>query len=804
MRRDPRAAELSTPRAQKPRRDRRAGLTGPERLEDRRVLSLAFGNTLGAGGQAGGANAIQTTDVAYDPAGNRYISGSFTGTVAVGTATLTSVGGRDAFVAKFAPDGTLVYAKGVGSKTDDRATGVAVDAAGEAFVTGFITGTASFGGPSLSVPFGYGLFLWKLNAAGTTQFATDAFDPTASTSSPLGIAVDAAGRNIAIGGEYVGTAQFANVTITAAQGAQDGFVAKADSAGNFVWATSLAATGNQTAAVERVALDGSGNVVGVGEYTGTLNFGNNLPAVTSRGSSDLLVASFTAAAGLASYGDSAGGAGLDTATGVAVDPATGAAYVVGAYQGTAQFDPAGGTASATSLTAPASTTGFYLLGLTTAGKYQSVTALAGTNSDTTGANLGRPSLATDGNGTLAAALTYTGTAAAGNFTVKSMGSSDVLVEELNTAGAVLALQSAGGAGVDTATGVAFTSAGRVAVTGSYTGPAFFGPTALAARSVGTGSAGDVFLSSLYQFIPSDFDGSGRSELSIFRPSNAGWYAKPAGYPGHLLATFGAPNFGDIPVPGDYDGVGHTELAVFRPSTGQWLIDSPGGVRTISYGARNLTDIPVPGDYDGVGHTELAVFRPATAQWFVMSPTGGHLFATFGAAGLRDIPIPGDYDGVGRTELAVFRPATAQWFVMSPTGGHLFATYGGANLSDIPVPGDYDGVGRTELAVFRPATAQWFVRSPSGGHLFATYGAAGLGDYPTEAPTGSLVALRNSVAKGGIRANRFVGDAPKSTGPLSEQALKALSQRRPVVGASSSLVTQQLARQLVATSNPTKV
>ena len=255
--------------------------------------------------------------------------------------------------------------------------------------------------------------------------------------------------------------------------------------------------------------------------------------------------------------------------------------------------------------------------------------------------------------------------------------------------------------------------------------------------------------------PLNFDGTGKSEMAVFRPSTAQWYVDGPNGPHQISSTkgFGATNLGDIPVPGDYDGVGYTEMAVYRPSTGQWFVDGPNGPHIISppggFGGPVVNDIPVPGDYDGVGHTEMAVFVLSTAQWIVYGPNGPHTISPpggFGAPSLGDIPVPGDYDGVGHTEMAVFRPSTAQWFVYGQNGGHEIGPangFGAPNLEDIPVPGDYDGVGHTEPAVFRPSTAQWYVDGPNGPHKISPtsgFGATNLFDIPLEGEAAVLEIL----------------------------------------------------------------
>ena len=204
--------------------------------------------------------------------------------------------------------------------------------------------------------------------------------------------------------------------------------------------------------------------------------------------------------------------------------------------------------------------------------------------------------------------------------------------------------------------------------------------------------------------PADFNGSGTTDLSVFRPSNGAWYVQ-----NQSGAVFGTT--GDIPVPGDYDGNGTTDFAVFRPGNGAWYVQNQSGAVFGTTG-----DIPVPGDYDGNGTTDFAVYRPSTGAWYIQGQPG----AVFGAAG--DIPVPGDYDGNGTTDIAVFRPSNGGWYILGQAG----SVYGASG--DIPVPGDYNGNGTTDLAVFRPSNGGWYILGQSG----ALFG--GSGDRPLPLPS----------------------------------------------------------------------
>jgi RHS repeat-associated protein len=187
---------------------------------------------------------------------------------------------------------------------------------------------------------------------------------------------------------------------------------------------------------------------------------------------------------------------------------------------------------------------------------------------------------------------------------------------------------------------------------------------------------------------------------------------------------------------DYDADGKTDLSVWRPSDGYWNIinSSTGGGAFQAWGNPNSTDKPVPGDYDGDGKTDFAIWREGV-WWIINSSNGSQTTQTCGLSG--DIPVPGDYDGDGKTDLAVWRPSEGYWYIVnSSTGGVTIRPWGNPNSTDKPVPGDYDGDGKTDLAIWREGV-WWIINSSNGSQTTQTWGLSG------DAPTPSMVSIANN-------------------------------------------------------------
>jgi hypothetical protein len=225
--------------------------------------------------------------------------------------------------------------------------------------------------------------------------------------------------------------------------------------------------------------------------------------------------------------------------------------------------------------------------------------------------------------------------------------------------------------------------------------------------------------------PGDFTGDEKTDLAFFRPSDGFWNILRSEDFTYYAFPFGTA--GDVPVTGDYDGDGKDDVAVFRPSDSTWYISrsSDGQISIAQFGLAG--DVPVTGDYDGDGKDDIAVMRPNGpngAEWWIARSSTGMLAMQFGAS--TDRAVHADYTGDGATDIAVWRPSTGEWFIVRSEDSSYYSVAFGAS-GDMPAPGDYDGDGKSDLAVFRPSQSTWYIDRSTAGTQIATFGLPG--DWP---------------------------------------------------------------------------
>ncbi|MGC2234563.1 MAG: hypothetical protein WA584_00195, partial [Pyrinomonadaceae bacterium] len=77
---------------------------------------------------------------------------------------------------------------------------------------------------------------------------------------------------------------------------------------------------------------------------------------------------------------------------------------------------------------------------------------------------------------------------------------------------------------------------------------------------------------------------------------------------------------------DFDGDGKTDISIFRPSVGEWWYSRSidGGNAAFRFG--NSSDKLVPADYTGDGKTDVTIFRPSTGEWFILRSEDGSYYS----------------------------------------------------------------------------------------------------------------------------------------------------------------------------------
>jgi hypothetical protein len=243
------------------------------------------------------AGGDQVLALKVDHSGNIYATGPFTGTVDFdpvhpGTIVFSS-SLKDAFVAKYDPNGNLIWARQINGNDGDQGVGLDLDPFGNVLVTGY---TGGFG--AINIPFGdtggvyrtlqchggYDGFVAKYNANGAIMWLRaiggqgDDFGQS--------IVTDASG-NVYASGYYSGImiADSASNDTLNVWNNIGGYLVKFSASGNFIWAKSYGTDSGQSYNAEAVSLakDDTSNIYLAGSFQKSVILDPSGPAVTQLG-----------------------------------------------------------------------------------------------------------------------------------------------------------------------------------------------------------------------------------------------------------------------------------------------------------------------------------------------------------------------------------------------------------------------------------------------------------------------------------------------------------------------------------------
>ena len=421
--------------------------------------------------QIGGASKGGGQQVAVDAAGNTFVTGNL---------GAEFFGKFDFFVAKFDHAGNLLWQRQMGGTSFGGVEDLAIDVTGNVYTTGSFFGTLDLDPGSATFNLTAGdagaTFISKLDANG--NFVWGRRSPGNSS----GIAVDGGG-NILVTGTFFGGVDFdpgaSEFTLTAV-GAGDIFVLKLNSFGHFVWARQMGGEGGETGL--GIAVDINGNVLTTGDFgAGPVDFDPG-PGVFNLTAGDDIFVSKLDSDGNFVWARQMGGPDGDRGWSVAVDGG-GNVLTTGRFDGAADFDPGAPVYNLTS----AGEEDIFIPTLDSAGKFVWARRIGGTGVDYS------YGLALDAHGNIFTTGLFQGAVdfdpGSGVFNLSALGS-DVFVSKLDSAGNFVWAQQISESSF-TGAGIAV-AAGEVYATGSFGPIGNFDPDGGGFKLISDGQS-DAFL-----------------------------------------------------------------------------------------------------------------------------------------------------------------------------------------------------------------------------------------------------------------------------------------------------------------------
>jgi hypothetical protein len=285
-------------------------------LDHDRTVGASFG-TSGEGlwvDQLGGSGDERAYAMATTSDGNLIAVGQFEGIVQAGQQSLVSHGSTDIYVVKLdSGSGNVLWAKAIGGVNGEEAAGVALDAMDNIYIGGTFAGSVDFGGGTMLVGAGANdALVVKLTATGDFVWARG----IGGSDYDFGDAIAVRGDTVALSARFR-SSMTVNGTAYTVAGQSDVFVATYSTDGTYRWGKQIGGTGIDIGF--GIAVDADGNVVSAGRFANSVDFGGG--SVPSAGSFDAYFAKYSGSTGTYLLAKTIGSTGGDGANALAVDAA---------------------------------------------------------------------------------------------------------------------------------------------------------------------------------------------------------------------------------------------------------------------------------------------------------------------------------------------------------------------------------------------------------------------------------------------------------------------------------------------------
>jgi hypothetical protein len=209
------------------------------------------------------------------------------------------------------------------------------------------------------------------------------------------------------------------------------------------------------------------------------------------------------------------------------------------------------------------------------------------------------------------------------------------------------------------------------------------------------------------------------------------------------------------------------LGLFNQFSKEFSLDTNGDGavdKTISFGRAG--DQPIAGDWDGDGIDGIGYLRPMHKKFYLDDDLDGTADQVVNQGAIGDLPVSGDWDGDGIDGIGYYRPIKRSFYLDNDRNGVIDKTVSFGRFADLPICGDWNGDGIDTWGVFRQLDRTFRLDADGDGveDIVITFGQPGnrplAGDWDADGTDG--IGVFNTPDRKFLLCNDLLGAIDAST------------------------------------------